>query len=105
MQKEGVVPVFLPRPASHVHASVLPCVEAPLSASTVLTVDAGALLTGALLSGEYGRGLNTGVLGDRGGVRFPGVPISSCSSPDALTGGEYSDDTSVPPWLRVDAAL
>ena len=34
--------MFLPHPASHIHASVLPYVEAPMSESTVLVADAGA---------------------------------------------------------------
>ena len=39
--------MFLPRPASHVRASMLPCVEAPLSESTVLMADAGTQPTGS----------------------------------------------------------
>ena len=35
MQQEGVASVFLPHPASFARASVLPCVEAPMSESTV----------------------------------------------------------------------
>ena len=59
MQQEGVASVFLPRPASLVRASVLPCVEAPMSESTVLLVDAGAVPTGsagAHVLGGGGRG-------------------------------------------------
>ena len=36
MQQEGLVSMLLPRPATIVRASVLPCVEAPMSESTVL---------------------------------------------------------------------
>ena len=41
MQQEGVAFVFLPQVASHIRASVLPCVEAPMCESTVLVADAG----------------------------------------------------------------
>ena len=47
MQQEGVVSVFRPHPASLARASVLPCVEAPMSESTVLLADAGAVPTGS----------------------------------------------------------
>ena len=36
MQQEGMASVPLPQPASHLHASLPPCVEAPLRESTVL---------------------------------------------------------------------
>ena len=60
MQQEGVVSVSLPHPTSHVHASVLACVEAPVSESTVLVAAAGAQPTscaGALVLGGGGKGL------------------------------------------------
>ena len=41
MQQEGVGLVFLPRPASLVRAPVLPCAEAPVGESGVLSADAG----------------------------------------------------------------
>ena len=60
MQQEGAASVFLPRPASHVRASMLPCVEAPLSKSTALMADAGAQPTGCagahVLGGVEGAG-------------------------------------------------
>ena len=59
MQQEGVASVLLPHPASPVCASVLPCVEAARSESTVLVADAGAVPTGsagAHVLGWGGRG-------------------------------------------------
>ena len=47
MQQEGVASMFLPHPASLVRASVLPCVGAPMSESTVLLADAGAVPMGS----------------------------------------------------------
>ena len=51
--------MFLPHPASLARASVLPCVEAPMSESTVLLADTGAMPTGsagAHVLGWGGRG-------------------------------------------------
>ena len=56
MQQEGVVSMLLLRPASHVHASVLPCVEAPMSESTVLAADAGAQPTSTARAHVLGGG-------------------------------------------------
>ena len=41
-QQEGVGSVLLPPPASHLRASVLPFVGAPMGESTVLSAVAGA---------------------------------------------------------------
>ena len=41
MQQEGVGFVLLPRPATLVRAPVLPCAEAPLGESGVLSADTG----------------------------------------------------------------
>ena len=59
MQQEGVTSVFLPHHASLVRASVLLDLEAPMSESTVLLADAGAVptgSTGAHVLGWGGRG-------------------------------------------------
>ena len=43
MQQEGVASMLILQPASPVRASVLPCVEAPMSESIVLSADVGAV--------------------------------------------------------------
>ena len=140
MQQEGVVAVLLPHPASRCCAPVRPCVEAPLSESTVLLAAAGACTHGAhWSSGARGPGVRVGlwpvkhatccngvcsgpldhafylctaqgciqerVRGEGGGVWSPGDPKGFCKSSQRTAGGEYSDDTVVPPWLHVDASL
>jgi hypothetical protein len=58
VQQEGVASVFPPQPASHVCASVPPCVEAPMSESTVLAEDAGLQHTGTAEAHVLGGGGN-----------------------------------------------
>ena len=47
MQQEGVASVLLSHLASHLPAFMLPCVEAPMSESTVLAAVVGAVPTGS----------------------------------------------------------
>ena len=55
MQQEGVAAVFLLRLASHLGASVLPCVEAPVGESTPLLAVTGARTHGVHWSSCTGR--------------------------------------------------
>ena len=63
MQQEGVASVLLPHPASPVRASVLPCVEAPMSESTVcvcvcvICTFRGGSLCSVGLDASFGSGL------------------------------------------------
>ena len=55
--------MFLPHPASHIRASVHPCVEAPMGESTLLAPDVGAQpmgTAGALVLGWGRKGLGWG---------------------------------------------
>ena len=53
MQQEGVASLLLPLPASRFRAPVLPCVEAPLSESTVLNAVAGGCYPRVLLEPSW----------------------------------------------------